>query len=92
MASNPLPPRPRKPGSVGLPAGPQVAIMQEEGGELCQTGELGEIVIHGPNVTRGYHANPEANSKAFSDGWFRTGDQAYFDQDGYLFITGRLKS
>ncbi len=91
MASNPLPPRPRKPGSVGLPAGPQVAIMQEDGAELCQPGELGEIVIRGPNVTRGYHANPEANSKAFSDGWFRTGDQGYFDQDGYLFITGRLK-
>ena len=91
MASNPLPPRPRKPGSVGLPAGPRVAIMKEDGGELGQPGELGEIVIRGPNVTGGYHRNPEANSKAFSDGWFRTGDQGYFDQDGYLFITGRLK-
>jgi acyl-CoA synthetase (AMP-forming)/AMP-acid ligase II len=52
---------------------------------------VGEVVIRGPNVTAGYDANPEANAKAFTDGWFRTGDQGTFDADGYLMLTGRLK-
>jgi thioesterase domain-containing protein/acyl carrier protein len=90
MASNPLPPVQRKPGSVGLPAGPEVAIM-DEAGALLPPGEQGEIVIRGANVTRGYQNNPEANEKAFTQGWFRTGDEGYFDHEGYLFITGRLK-
>jgi oxalate---CoA ligase len=91
MASNPLPPRVRKPGSVGVAAGPDVAIMHPQASRLLPTGERGEIVICGPNVTRGYLDNPTANSKAFTDGWFRTGDQGYLDEDGYLFISGRLK-
>ncbi|UCC62660.1 MAG: AMP-binding protein [Anaerolineae bacterium] len=91
MASNPLPPQPRKPGSVGLAAGPEVAIMAEEGAELLPAGQVGEIVIRGPNVTLGYASNPEANAKAFTNGWFRTGDQGYMDDDGYFYITGRLK-
>jgi acyl-CoA synthetase (AMP-forming)/AMP-acid ligase II len=90
MASNPLPPGERKPGSVGPAAGPEVAIMDEQG-RLLEQGATGEIVIRGANVTPGYDRNPEANEKAFSDGWFRTGDQGYLDSDGYLFITGRLK-
>ena len=90
MASNPLPPRPRKAGSVGLPAGPQIGIMDESGALLPQ-GASGEIVIRGPNVTRGYVNNPEANAKSFVNGWFRTGDQGSFDPDGYLRISGRLK-
>ncbi|MBW8268919.1 acyl--CoA ligase [Caldovatus aquaticus] len=90
MASNPLPPRPRKPGLVGLPAGPEIAIMDEAGNILPQ-GAVGEVVIRGPNVTRGYEANPEANAKAFTNGWFRTGDQGCFDAEGYLQLTGRLK-
>ena len=49
------------------------------------------MVIRGPNVTKGYEANPEANAKAFTDGWFRTGDQGLFDEDGFLLLTGRLK-
>jgi oxalate---CoA ligase len=90
MASNPLPPMRRKPGSVGRPAGPEIAIMAEAGG-LLPANCPGEVVIRGPNVTRGYEDNSEANQGAFTDGWFRTGDQGYLDEDGYLFITGRLK-
>jgi acyl carrier protein len=90
MASNPLPPAPRKPRSVGPAAGPDVAIMNEAG-ELCAVGETGEVVIRGPNVTPGYAANPEANATAFVNGWFRTGDQGYLDEDRYLYLTGRLK-
>ncbi len=90
MASNPLPPRPRKPGSVGLAAGPDIAIMAQ-GGTLLDTGATGEIVIRGPNVTAGYENNPAANAEAFTHGWFHTGDQGVIDADGYLSITGRLK-
>jgi len=90
MASNPLPPRTRKPGCVGLPAGPEIAILDEAGARM-DPGATGEIAIRGTNVTPGYHGNPEANSNAFHQGWLRTGDQGYFDPDGYLFITGRLK-
>ncbi|MDK2410484.1 AMP-binding protein [Aphanizomenon sp. PH219] len=90
MTSNPLPPSQRKPGSVGLPAGPEVAIMDEVGNFLA-VGEVGEIVIRGTNVTQGYGNNPEANAKAFTQGWFRTGDQGMFDEDGYLTIKGRIK-
>jgi acyl-CoA synthetase (AMP-forming)/AMP-acid ligase II len=90
MASNPLPPAVRKLGSVGLPAGPEVAIMDERG-ELLPAGAVGEIVIRGPNVTRGYQNNDAANATAFTNGWFRTGDQGVMDDDGYLRLTGRLK-
>lgn len=90
MASNPLPPAPRKPGSVGLPAGPEIAVMNDSG-DLLAAGETAEVVIRGANVTAGYDRNPDANKSAYSGGWFRTGDQGYFDADGYLFITGRLK-
>ena len=90
MASNPLPPRARKPGSVGLAAGPEVAILDEEWKALPR-GEVGEVSIRGPNVTPGYEANPEANAKSFRDGWFRTGDQGILDEEGYLRLTGRLK-
>jgi len=90
MASNPLPPRARKPGSVGPAAGPAVAIM-DEAGRLQASGVIGEVVIRGPNVTKGYENNPNANAEAFTDGWFRTGDQGVIDGDGYLTITGRIK-
>jgi acyl-CoA synthetase (AMP-forming)/AMP-acid ligase II len=90
MASNPLPPAVRKPGSVGIAAGPEVAIMGEDG-SLLPRGATGEIVIRGPNVTAGYENNPKANAEAFVDGWFRTGDQGVMDPEGYLSITGRLK-
>jgi oxalate---CoA ligase len=90
MASNPLPPRPRHPGSVGIAAGPEVGIM-DESGNLLPRGSLGEVVIRGRNVMAGYENNPEANAKAFTHGWFRTGDQGVLDEAGYLRLTGRLK-
>ena len=90
MASNPLPPRARKPGAVGVAAGPEVGIMADDGA-LLPRGEIGEVVIRGPNVTPGYDNNPSANAKAFTDGWFRTGDQGRLDEEGYIFLTGRLK-
>jgi acyl-CoA synthetase (AMP-forming)/AMP-acid ligase II len=90
MTSNPLPPEARKPGTVGIAAGPDVAIMDQEG-RLLSPGQTGEIVIRGENVTLGYASNPKANAEAFTHGWFRTGDQGVMDADGYLSITGRLK-
>jgi acyl-CoA synthetase (AMP-forming)/AMP-acid ligase II/acyl carrier protein len=90
IASNPLPPGKRKPGSVGIASGSVVAIMSDDG-ELLPRGETGEIVIKGPNVMEGYLDNPEANAESFVNGWLRTGDQGYLDNDGYLFINGRLK-
>jgi acyl-CoA synthetase (AMP-forming)/AMP-acid ligase II len=90
MASNPLPPATRKPGSVGPAAGPEVAIMAEDG-TLRPADTVGEIVIRGPNVTAGYENNPKANAEAFAHGWFHTGDQGTMDADGYVRVTGRLK-
>jgi acyl-CoA synthetase (AMP-forming)/AMP-acid ligase II len=90
MASNPLPPGLRKPGAVGLAAGPEVAIMGEDGA-LLPRGGIGEIVIRGANVTAGYESNAKANAEAFVNGWFRTGDQGTMDDDGYISLTGRLK-
>ena len=90
MSSNPLPPLERKPGSVGPAAGPEIALMDEDGALLAM-GQRGEVVIRGPNVTDGYRNNPDANAAAFTRGWFRTGDQGVLDRDGYLTITGRLK-
>ncbi len=90
MTSNPMPPQARKPGSVGLPAGPEIAIM-DAAGALQALGARGEVVIRGPNVADGYRNNPQANAEAYTRGWFRTGDQGELDADGYLTITGRLK-
>jgi len=94
MASNPLPPRAQKPGSVGIAAGPQLRIAHEVEDHVLDGG-IGEVVICGPNVTPGYEGNTVANSKSFfRDGgarWFRTGDQGLLDADGYLTLTGRLK-
>lgn len=90
MASNPLPPGERKPGSVGLPAGPEMGIMDDDG-NLLPIGQTGEIVIRGPGVTAGYIENPDANAQAFTNDWFRTGDLGFIDADGYLTISGRRK-
>ncbi|SFG72174.1 acyl--CoA ligase [Methylobacterium gossipiicola] len=91
MASNPLPPRPHYAGSVGLAAGPEIAIVDDEG-EPLPAGEIGEIVIRGDNVMAGYENNDKANAEAFTkQGWFRTGDQGSLTPEGYLSLTGRLK-
>ena len=90
MASNPLPPGTRKPGSVGVAAGPELAIM-DEAGHFLPPSEVGEVVIRGASVTQGYENNPEANKNAFTNGWFRTGDLGYLDSDHYLFLKGRIK-
>jgi acyl-CoA synthetase (AMP-forming)/AMP-acid ligase II len=90
MASNPLPPATRLPGSVGPGTDVRISIMDERGQHL-PSGERGEVVIQGPNVVSGYDSNPEANATSFTDGWFRTGDQGFLDANGYLTLTGRLK-
>ena len=90
MASSPLPPGKRIPGSVGIAAGPEVAIMDATG-NIVVAGEIGEIVIRGENVTLGYENNNKANAEGFTNGWFRTGDQGTMTADGYVTLTGRLK-
>lgn len=89
MCSNPLPPAQCKPGSVGLPQGVEVAILDDSDNPT----KLGEVCVRGPNVTPGYQNNPEANAKSFTAAshWFRTGDQGYLDEDGYVVLTGRIK-
>lgn len=90
MASNPLPPGARLPGSVGR--GTDVGISIRDGhGTVLGPEERGEVCIHGPNVITGYENNPEANATSFFGDWFRTGDQGFLDANGYLTLTGRLK-
>ena len=90
MTSNQLPPGKRKPGSVGVAAGPEVQVIDDQGRPL-PAGTPGEVAIRGENVTSGYENNPKANAEAFTHGWFRTGDQGVMDAEGFLTITGRLK-
>jgi oxalate---CoA ligase len=90
IACNPLPPRERKPGSVGVPTGTEVAII-DDSGNLVGSEEIGEIVISGENVTAGYLSNSGAKQSPFVGKWLRTGDQGLIDRDGYLFIKGRIK-
>ncbi len=90
MTSNPLPPRHRKAGSVGVGAGLRISIMNKDGNHLG-TNQRGEVAIQGANVFRGYENNADANARAFVSGWFRTGDQGYLDTDCYLHLTGRIK-
>ncbi|KAH9317016.1 hypothetical protein KI387_018785, partial [Taxus chinensis] len=91
MTSNPLPQHgPRKPGSVGKATGLEVGIL-DESGVPQPLGSSGEVCIRGSNVTNGYLNNPEANKTAFQFGWFHTGDLGYLDEEGYLFLIGRIK-
>ncbi|MEL6584150.1 MAG: AMP-binding protein [Pseudomonadota bacterium] len=88
IASNPLPPAVRKPGSVGKVAGPEVCVMDRVGTPVAQGGE-GEVCVRGPTVMAGYEGL-EVPDAAFGN-WLRTGDLGRFDGDGYLWLTGRLK-
>jgi acyl-CoA synthetase (AMP-forming)/AMP-acid ligase II len=90
MSSNPLPPAPRLPGSVGRGTGVEIEVIDAAGAPLA-TGVAGEVVIRGPNVMDGYENNPQANASAFVDGWFRTGDLGTLDGAGYLRLIGRIK-
>ncbi len=90
IASNPLPPAKRKPGTVGIPVGVEVRIVASGGGSPSNAGH-GEIAICGENVTHGYGTPSDGNVGAFVDGWFRTGDEGYIDEEGYLHLTGRIK-
>ena len=90
VASNPMHPAPRKPGSVGLPFGNEIIVVDDNGNK-CPPGVHGELVVKGDNVLDYYYKNPQATESAFLDQWFRTGDLGRIDSDGYIFITGRLK-
>ncbi len=90
MASNQLPPGDRRPGSVGIAAGPEVSVVDGDGNHL-ESGMVGELVIRGDSVMGGYLSPLEANEDAFFGDWFRTGDQGTIDTDGVVTLTGRLK-
>jgi acyl-CoA synthetase (AMP-forming)/AMP-acid ligase II len=90
VASNPLPPAARKPGSVGLPYGNEIHIV-DEARKKCDAGVVGELIIRGSNLLDYYYKNTEATESSIVDGWFYTGDLGCKDEDGYIFITGRSK-
>ena len=88
--SNPIEAQLRKVGSVGRPSGCEARVVDPRGTTLPD-GQIGEILIRGPQVTPGYYKNPEATAGAFFDDWLRSGDLGYRDADGFYFITGRIK-
>jgi len=90
VATNQLPPGERKPASVGLPCGNEIKIV-DDNGQSCLPGTVGELCIRGSNLLDHYYKNPEATEAAFVDGWLMTGDLGKKDEDGYIFITGRIK-
>src|SRR5215510_101260 len=91
VASFNHPDRPHKPGSIGTPIKDvRMRVVDGEDHEV-PPGEVGEIAISGPNVMKGYWQRPEATAEAIRDGWFRTGDMAKVDEDGYFFIVDRKK-
>jgi long-chain acyl-CoA synthetase len=91
ILSNPLNPKAHRIGSPGKSCGNEVRIADEHGMDL-ESGSEGEIQIRGHNVMKGYLKDPEKTREAFTrDGWYRTGDLGQMDQDGYVFVTGRIK-
>ena len=91
VASFNHPDQERKPGSIGTPVeGVQMRLV-DDAGQPVPAGEIGEIAIRGHNVMKGYWNKPEATAEAITDGWFRTGDMAKVDSDGYYYIVDRKK-
>ena len=90
VATNPLPPLVRKPGSAGMATGLEMAVLDRQGSRQ-PPGTIGEIALRGPRLFTGYENNPEANERSFTGGWFLTGDLGFLDEEGYLFISGRTK-
>ena len=91
ILSNPMPPAASKYGSPGIAVGNEAKVVDGQGKD-CPPGVSGELIIRGANVTRGYYKNPEATAVALDpDGWLHTGDVAFEDEDGFFFITGRIK-
>jgi long-chain acyl-CoA synthetase len=78
----------RRPGSCGLPIGNEMRIVDEEDRDVPE-GSLGEIVLRGENILKGYYKNPDATASAFRNGWFHTGDIGYRDADGFYYIVDR---
>jgi acyl-CoA synthetase (AMP-forming)/AMP-acid ligase II len=90
IACNPLPPRRSKPGSVGVQVGLDVAIMDDRG-DVLPAGEAGHVTVRGASVMPGYDGDAAATAAAFAGDWFKTGDQGFFDDEGYLYLSGRTR-
>jgi acyl-CoA synthetase (AMP-forming)/AMP-acid ligase II len=92
VASEPLPQHGSlKHGSVGRATGAHLRVLDQDG-QTCPAGAEGEVWVQGPTVARGYLGDPAETARSFADGWFRTGDLGSLDEDGYLFLTGRIKN
>ncbi len=90
LTSNPIPPKIRKAGSVGLPYGLEVRVVNDES-QVCCEDEVGEVQFRGKSISDGYYKKKEETDCAFDEGWLKTGDVGYLDVDGYLFLVGRKK-
>ena len=90
IACNPLPPRKSKPGSVGIPVGLDVAILNDRG-DVLPAGQTGHVTVRGGSVMPGYDGDAAATAAAFTGDWFKTGDQGFFDDEGFLYLSGRTR-